>query len=263
MNIAIVGAGNGGNKLLELFSQASGVRVALVIDKDLECEGIKNARSKGVNVSDSLDSIHKYSVDVIVEATGSKYVNDLLIENYGSSKNIIDSDFASVMMDIVDKQTEVSEMLNKKISTISYTTDILEKEVANIHESSQSIGDVSGILNDSMEKSREYVLRSDDVIKSVNRITQQIKILGLNANIEAARAGEAGRGFTVVASEVQKLSDITSNFAKELSVLLESISEENSKISEEVEILESISHKQQSLSERVENVVEELVREAH
>lgn len=73
------------------------------------------------------------------------------------------------------------------------------KRIKRLGESSQEIGEIVDLISD---------------------ITEQTNVLALNAAIQAASAGEAGRGFSVVAEEVQRLAERSAEATKQISALV-------------------------------------------
>ncbi len=263
MRLAIVGAGLGGTNLIKAMKDLDGIEIAVVVDRNMDAPGIELARKSGIAYTDEMSEIRRNRVDAIVEATGVPVVIEALYEEFGKTHKIIESDVAQVMMTIVDQQIVLSEKLNLQMDAVAQTTSQFERELERISETVGVLGTVSGQLNESTEASGVFIQKSDQMINAVNKITNQIKILGLNANIEAARAGEHGRGFAVVASEVQKLSDDTARFAKEISDLLKSISNENGKINSEVAKLDALSHNQRSVSDNVQSALTSLIEKTN
>lgn len=65
--------------------------------------------------------------------------------------------------------------------------------------------------------------RIGSVLETIETIARQTNLLALNATIEAARAGEAGRGFSVVATEVKELSSQTARAVSEVHAVISAI----------------------------------------
>ncbi|MBD3893078.1 methyl-accepting chemotaxis protein [Hydrogenophaga sp.] len=76
------------------------------------------------------------------------------------------------------------------------------KRIKRLGESSQEIGEITELISD---------------------ITEQTNVLALNAAIQAASAGEAGRGFSVVAEEVQRLAERSADAARQIAALVKAI----------------------------------------
>ncbi|NNM64925.1 MAG: methyl-accepting chemotaxis protein [Burkholderiales bacterium] len=76
------------------------------------------------------------------------------------------------------------------------------KRIKRLGESSQEIGEITELISD---------------------LTEQTNVLALNAAIQAASAGDAGRGFSVVAEEVQRLAERSAEAAKQISALVRAI----------------------------------------
>jgi methyl-accepting chemotaxis protein len=89
----------------------------------------------------------------------------------------------------------------------------------------------AGVKVFDLEAKTRHVHQITEIITSV---AQRTNLLSLNASIEAARAGEAGRGFSVVADEIRKLSENVSHSADEISKLIHEIQSDTVEVADEM-----------------------------
>lgn len=147
------------------------------------------------------------SADVqISEAEGSLAVFGKLNEKITNSENRV-SQTVETMKELKRKNDEgitAIRELSKKFDENIKTTQVASDGVADLSHKSSSIG---------------------GIIESIREIAEQTNLLALNAAIEAARAGEAGKGFAVVADEINSLSTQSTDATGKIDTILKDIIE--------------------------------------
>lgn len=99
-------------------------------------------------------------------------------------------------------------------------------------------------LSTAQNEMLEYTENTAKMLQMINNIAKSTRILGLNAGIEAARSGEAGKGFSVVASEITKLANQSADSVKEINHVMENLRQKVIAISKTLEETHEISKQQ-------------------
>lgn len=113
-----------------------------------------------------------------------------------------------------------NEEINASTEEVAQTSQSMAQEASSQSGMISLVVDKLNLTSDTLEK---VLKRIQGNSTTISQIALQTNILALNAGIEASRAGDYGRGFSVVAENVRKLSDETSLAAKEI----EEITSEN------------------------------------
>lgn len=196
-------------------------------------------------VKNIFDSILIIAKNLRILFVSSKTVENSAIEQVKTVENII-RDFSG-LDNLVGMIASESEKANEYVNTA------LERVNSGMNS--------MGLLKDEMGEIEKSSVQITEIISMINDIAEQTNLLSLNASIESARAGEAGRGFTIVASEIRKLAEKSGQAASEIQRL---ITHNNEIIhigvqhsNKTVEIFNDISTQNELISELVKNISEE------
>ena len=118
---------------------------------------------------------------------------------------------------VADRIEESMRKTLRALETGNRDVDLLVKEV----ETSVANGVA---VTEKLEALKAYMDEMNSIVELIGGITSQTSLLALNASIEAARAGEAGRGFSVVATEISGMATRTKEATANIAGLIHNVS---------------------------------------
>ncbi len=277
-NIVIVGAGQGGSSILKALQGIEGIRVAGICDANPSAQGMVLAQELGVKAYTDLNNILTLSnCDLIIEATGSSKVQEIIADNKQEHTAVVDSHGANLMMTLLESReammgrlhneaVKLSDMSNDLSGTMQTVTRAMEEVAFYANEVSRKGDDLINYANEAVERLNE----TGEVLNIINFTATQTKLLGFNAAIEAARSGEHGKGFAVVADEVRKLavestvsvgkiSGILKNIEESVGIIVGGVNDAGSTIRKQADQTQAVS----SSIQQVEAMAQELTALAH
>lgn len=146
--------------------------------------------------------------------SGIEVVQKVTEETASSSEKHLDT-FQTMKKDVISIFDEMDQLFNialKMDQSANESTSHMDVLLARMAKFQQESIHISETVNTMSSHSQSV----HSIVGLIQSIAEQTKLLALNATIEAARAGEYGKGFSVVATEVRKLANQTSEAAKEI-----------------------------------------------
>jgi methyl-accepting chemotaxis protein len=142
---------------------------------------------------------------------------------------------ASVQQDIDDQ-----DVLQATVGTLEDNITNLASTTQQLSAQTEEIATACRTLLNVVQESHKRVKDTDNVLEFIKSVSSQTNLLGLNAAIEAARVGEQGRGFGVVAAEIRKLADNSSESIKEIDNTLKMIKDDSIQTTQQLEYIDIV-----------------------
>lgn len=159
-----------------------------ILTKKPEEDGFRvTAREIGVNEDKYVEAVNKVKITTEKNITAAAEVLFIV---------------ANSLSQIGYQKLKLKNMSNNLVESFSQISATMEELAA----SSITVMNNQETLNQEIVHVKNISKEINYILDSIKDIADQTKMLGLNAAIEAARAGDAGRGFSVVATEIRTLS---------------------------------------------------------
>ena len=126
---------------------------------------------------------------------------------------------ASSMSEVSGSANLSAQVARQSLAAAGKGTVAVQDSIKGMNEIREQIQETSKRIKRLGESSQEI----GEIVELISDITEQTNVLALNAAIQAASAGDAGRGFTVVAEEVQRLAERSGEATKQIAAIVKTI----------------------------------------
>ena len=179
---------------------------------------IEELRTLVGRITDAADQV------TLASDTAQKTSMQLLAASEKQSQEIKDTSaqvlgMAQTINEVSVSATQSAEVAKASLAAAQKGQQAVQTAISGMNEIRGQIQETAKRIKRLGESSQEI----GEIVELISDITEQTNVLALNAAIQAASAGDAGRGFTVVAEEVQRLAERSGEATKQIGAIVKTI----------------------------------------
>ena len=172
-----------------------------------------------------VEEVNQASTQVATAATQAQQVSSKLLNAAQQQSQKIEESTIAVL-GMAESISSVSETASESAKVAKKSLETAEKGTIAVRDSITGMNEIRTYIQETSKRIKRLGESSQEIgeiIALISDITEQTNVLALNAAIQATAAGEAGRGFTVIAQEVQRLAERSAEATKQIGTLVKTI----------------------------------------